>query len=120
MSFASKHNKGAIDWGIDTSEFAYLSRKECFDSNPEAVHVVRGLYINTKGNFGDHPVAICENSFIDLPDYLTNDVKEMLQDEEDINDIKAGKVGFKIEKFIDKKFKKECFGIKWVDVLPKE
>lgn len=116
MSFANRHNKGAIEWGIDTKDFSYVTRKECFDSNPDNVHRLFGLYINTKGNFGDHPVAICENAFIDFPDYMTDEVKEILQNPEDIADIKAGRVGFKIEKFIDKKFKKECYGIKWVDL----
>ena len=116
MSFATKHNKGAIDWGINTTDFQYVTREECYTSNPEGVHKLCGLYINTKGYYGDHPVAICENAFIDFPDYMTDEVKVILQSVEDIADIKAGKVGFKIEKFIDKKFKKTCYGVKWVDL----
>lgn len=116
MSFANRHNKGAIDWGIDTSDFKYVTRKECYEANPEGVHTLCGLYINTKGNYGDHPVAICENAFIDFPDYMTEEVKEILRNGEDVEDIRAGLVGFKIEKFIDKKFKKECYGVKWVDL----
>ena len=116
MSFANKHNKGGIDWGIDTSEFSFVTREEAYKANKDNVHKLRGLYINTKGNFGDHPVAICENAFIDFPDYLTDEVKEILKDQDDIDAIKAGKVGFKIEEFIDKKFKKTCYGIKWVDI----
>lgn len=119
MSFASKHNKGGIDWGIDTTDFSFLTREECYKNNPDCVHVMRGLYINTKGRFEDHPVAICENAFIDLPDYMTDECKEILTNQEDIADIKAGKVGFKIEEFKDKNFGKLCYGIKWVDVLEK-
>lgn len=116
MSFANRHNKGAIDWGIDTSDFSFVTREDAYKTNPENVHKLCGLYINTKGMFKDHPVAICENAFIDFPDYMTDDIKEILANSEDVADIKAGKVGFKIEEFIDKTFKKTCYGIKWVDL----
>ena len=116
MSFANKHNKGAIDWGVDTKDYPYISREEAFKTDKDKVYQLKGLYINKKGNFGDHPVAICEGFFIDLPDYMTDDVKEILASEDDINDIKSGIVGFKLEEFVDKKFKKTCYGVKWVDI----
>ena len=117
MSFAAKHNKGAIDWGVNTEGYSYISRAEAYKEKPEAVHTVKGLYINTKGNFGDHPVAICDGYFIDLPENLLDDVKAILKDEEDINNIKAGKVGFKIEEYQSEKFKKTCYGIRWSDIV---
>lgn len=116
MSFATKHNKGSIDWDIDTKEFSFVTREKAFKANPENVHILCGMYINTKGNFGDHPVAICENAFIDFPDYMLEECQEILKDDEDIADIKARKVGFKIQQFTDKKFKKTCYGIQWVDI----
>lgn len=116
MSFANRHNKGAIDWGIDTSDFSFVTREEAYKSNPDNVHKLFGLYINTKGKYKDHPVAICENAYIDFPDYMTEDIKEILASSEDVAEIKAGKVGFKIEEFQDKKFNKTCYGIKWVDL----
>lgn len=117
MSFAAKHNKGSIDWGVNTEGYGYISRAEAYKEKPEAVHTLKGLYINTKGNFGDHPVAICDGYFIDLPENLLDDVKEILKSEEDINDIKAGKVGFKIEEYQSEKFKKICYGIRWSDIV---
>lgn len=116
MSFASKHNKGAIDWGIDSNEFPFVKRDEAFKENAEAVHTLLGIYINTKGNFNDHPVAICDGYKVDLPDYMTEEVREILKSEEDVETIKAGKVGFKLEEYVDKKYKKTCYGVKWVDI----
>lgn len=116
MGFAAKHNKGAIDWGIESSEFPFMTREEAFKEKPEAVHSLLGIYINTKGKFGDHPVAICDGYKVDFPDYMTEDVREMLKDPEDIDLIKSGKVGFKLEEFTDKKYKKLCYGVKWVDL----
>ena len=116
MSFASKHNKGAIDWGVDSNDFPFVKREDAFKENQEAVHKVFGLYINTKGNFKDHPVAICDGYKLDLPDYMTEEVRDILKTPEDIEDIKAGKVGFTLQAFVDKKYKKLCYGVNWVDI----
>lgn len=116
MGFAAKHNKGSIDWNVNTEGFEFVTRENAYKDEPEKIWKLRGLYINTKGNFGDHPVAITDTCFIDFPDYMTDDVKEILKDQEDIDQILSGAVGFKIEQFVDKKFKKTCYGVKWVDV----
>jgi len=116
MSFANRHNKGGIDWEIDTKDFPFATREACYKKDPEAVYTLRGIYINTKGKFGDHPVAITDTMFIDFPDYMTDEVKEILKTAEDIEDIKAGKVGFVIQEFTDKNFGKLCYGISWKDL----
>lgn len=117
MGFAAKHNKCGIDWSVNTEGFEFVNRAAAFKENPDTVHTLKGLYINTKGNFGDHPVAICDGYFIDLPENLLDDVKEILKTEEDIDDIKAGKVGFIIQEYQSEKFKKTCYGIKWTDIV---
>lgn len=117
MGFAAKYNKGGIDWEIDTEGFEFIQRGAAYKEKSDAVHTVRGLYINTKGNYGDHPVAICDGYFIDLPENILDDVKEILKSEEDIQTIKEGKVGFKIEEYYSEKFKKTCYGIRWVDLV---
>lgn len=117
MGFAAKHNRGGIDWEVNTEGFEFVNRANAYKEEPDAVHTVKGLYINKKGNFGDHPVAICDGYFLDLPENLLDDVKEILHSEEDIQEIKSGKVGFKIEEYQSEKFKKTCYGIRWVDIV---
>ena len=116
MGFAAKHNKGSSDWGIDSNDFPFMKRNEVYKKDPEKVHKLLGIYINSKGNYDPHPVAISEGYKVDLPDYMTEDVREILKDEEDIANIKSGKVGFKLEEYTDKKYKKLCYGVKWVDI----
>lgn len=116
MSFASRHNKGAIDWGVDSNEFPFVDRKDLLKEKAEAVHTVLGLYINTKGNFNDHPVAICDGYKVDFPDFMTDEIREILKNQEEIEEIKAGKVGFTLYGYIDNKYKKNCVGVKWVDI----
>lgn len=116
MSFAKRHNKGGIDWGINTDGFEYMTREKLYKAGKNNLYTLRGLYINKKGKFGDHPVAITDNCFIDFPDYMTDEVKAILASEEDVNDILAGKVGFTIQEFIDKTFGRTCYGISWEDI----
>lgn len=117
MSFATRHNKGGIDWGINTDGFEYMTRDKLYKEAPDNIYTLRGIYINKKGRFGDHPVAITDNCFIDFPDYMTDECIDIMKSEEDVADIKAGKVGFKIQEFTDKNFGKLCYGIGWEDIL---
>ena len=119
MSFANRHNKGGVDWKINdlkTESFQFWKREECFKEDPKKVYKLRGIYINKKGKFGDHPVAILDDSFMDFPDYMTDEVKEIITTQADINDIIAGKVGFTLEEYTDKNFGRQCIGVKWVDL----
>ena len=119
MSFANRHNKGGIDWKIGdlkTDSFQFWKREECYKEAPDKTYKLRGIYINKKGKFGDHPVAILDDRFMDFPDYMTDEVKEILTSEEDIADIIAGRVGFTLEQYTDKNFGRECVGVRWVDL----
>jgi hypothetical protein len=62
-------------------------------------------------------IIIKDEMLVDLPAHLTEDVKAILQDAEVIEGIKAGKVGIQIEEYEQKKYKKTCYGIKWVEAL---
>ena len=53
---------------------------------------------------------------VDLPAHLTEDVKLMLQDQEVVEAIKNNKVGFIVQEYEQKKYKKLCYGVKWEDI----
>lgn len=79
--------------------------------------ILRGLYINTKGNFGEEPVAMTDNAYVNLPKHLANDVSNMMADEEFITAVNEGKVGFKVRSYEDTKFGKgTCYSVEWVDL----
>lgn len=119
MSFASRHNKGSI-FNCNTEGFEYYSLKELYGNDgPDQVYKVQGIYINRKSEYGDAPVAILNECFANLPQHLLVECEDLLKSQEDIEDIKAGKVGFKIEPYQkeNKKGKLETFyGIQWVDL----
>ena len=119
MSFADRHNKGGVLFDIDIKDFKFVTLKELYEKDKgNTVFGIEGLYINSKSKYGDHPVAICvtDRTLVDLPSHLTEEVKEILKTPGDVELIKSGKVGFHVETYIDKKFGRECYGIKWEDM----
>ena len=121
MSFAERHKKGTIDWGIDTDNFEYFSLKDLYEMNgPDQEYVVRGVYINKKKSeqqlkdYGVTPVAILEDKLLNLPNHMAAEVEEMLTNEEDIADIKAGKAVFKIRPY--ESHGKTCYSPDWQEV----
>lgn len=119
MSFLDKYNKGGVTFDIDISGFTFIDLKSLYKKAPQGeVFGIDGMYINKKSSYGDHPVAILgkEELLVDLPSHLTEVVKDMLKDEEIVDGIRAGKVGFTIEEYEQKKFKKTCYGIKWKEI----
>lgn len=117
MSFANRHNKGS-KFNIDTDGWDYKKLSDLYDDDSDAIHVVQGLYINKKSQYGAAPVAICEGYCVNLPGHLTEEVEDILASADDVSDIKAGKVGFSIytyDKMVGKK-NKVCYSINWEDL----
>ena len=118
MSFANKYNKGNIIFDIDITDFSFMKLSDIYTSYGKNVIKVDGLYINKKGKFDPHPVAINieEKMLIDLPEHMTETVEEILKDGESISLIIRGCVGLRATKYIDKKYKKICYSAEWVDL----
>lgn len=118
MSFANKYNKGNIIFDIDITDFSFMKLSDVYTSYGKNVIQVDGLYINKKGKFNPHPVAINieEKMLIDLPEHMTETVEDILKDGESISLIKRGCVGLCATKYKDKKYNKTCYSVEWVDL----
>ena len=118
MSFAQKYNKGNIVFDIDITNFSFMKLSDIYTNYGKNVVKVDGLYINKKGKFNPHPVAINieEKMLIDLPEHMTETVEEILKDSESISLIKKGYVGLRAQRYTDKKYKKTCYSAEWVDL----
>ena len=122
MGLMNKFNKGGVNFDISIDGFKFLNLKDLWgqlaDNEKDHIFGVDGLYINKKSSFGDHPVAILGELglLVDLPGHTTEEVTEILKDAEVVQAIKDGKVGFTIQQYQDKKFKKTCYGIHWEDI----
>lgn len=119
MGFADKYNKGNIIFDIDIKEFSFMDGNGFIAKYGEKVPVkINGLYINRKGMYEDHPVAILEKErlLLDLPSHMTDVVETILDDEESINLIKKGFVGVMAHRYVDTKYHKNCVGFEWCDL----
>ena len=116
-SFASKFNKTTFD--IDTTDFQYTKLADIFNSENEGgkdvVHKINGLYIH-KTQLGDCPVIIDKENkrLMNLPSHTAETVREILADEEAVQTIKDGKVGYTIYEY--ESHGKKCYSISFVDL----
>ena len=118
MGLMDKFNKGGVKFEVNIEGFTFVSLEDLYKKDHFLIYPIDGLYINKKSAFGDHPVAICvkDEMLVDLPGHETETVKEILNDNDTVEAIKAGKVGFSIQQYEQKKYKKICYGIHWEDI----
>lgn len=117
-SFAKRFNKEKI-FNIVCTDFPYYSLEEIYQ-NDDKVYPVRGIYPNKKSLYGPAYVLATDEFYVNLPDHLNDDCADILKDRVAITDINRKVVGFKIYKYIQKKYNKECYSITWVDVDPSD
>ena len=118
MSFAEKYNKVNTIFDIDIKDFDFMDGYDFIAKYGNNIVKIDGLYINKKGMYNDHPVAILvdEKKLLDLTSHMKNIVNEILSDAESISLIKKGSVGVKAREYIDKKYHKNCVGFDWCDL----
>lgn len=114
MSFASKFNK-SVDFGIDTKGFTYVKLSDLYAQDSKQTIKIDGLFIN-KGKIETQPVFISADrkQLINIPSHMTETAREILSDDDAVNDIKNGKVGFTIYEY--ESHNKKCYGVKFADL----
>lgn len=135
FSFANSYNTKKI-FDIDTSDFEYCSLEELFEENASEQPLINddgeatgeteltcteqfkiyGLYINDKSMFDPQPIVALEDRYVNLPAHLYKTACEILNNPRAIDAIRKGHVGFTIEKYYQKRHKKDCYSINWVDM----
>lgn len=122
MGLMSKFNNANAFMDIDTTNFNYVSLKDLKKEMGNKPYTIKGLFVNGKGKFGDEAVAIGDHVLINLPHYVVDDVKEMLQDSVVIDAIKQGRVGIKVHEYTNSFSKqkdgtiKKFYSVEWVDL----
>lgn len=127
MSVLSKYNKGSLfNFKMDPEmemEFIKLGELDL-----KKRYVVLMLYINTKGQYKDHPVAVAHPEgdadalmMVDLPEHLTETVREMVTDQEIAERANNSKLAFEIRTYEyeageKKKVKKTGYSVQWVEI----
>ncbi len=116
----TNYNKGSnFNVNFDGREFVKL--ETLYNSAPQAVYRLSGLFINNKSKYGPRPYAageafnsegqIIDQFLVDLPMHMLEQVQQMLQDNEVIEEINAGIAGFSVRTYFSKTFNKDCYSI---------
>lgn len=90
----------------------------------DKINLVKGCWINSKSKFGEHPVLMIvaevekENLLFNLscPQNLTPTIKAILECPELVQGINEGKCGVRVYQYHAKKYNKDCYGVKFVDL----
>lgn len=97
--------------------FEYYSLRQLYENNgADSVYRVLALFINDRGSYGDQPLALTPHYYVNLPQHLLDDVMKIMHDQDAIDQINAGRAGFKIRTYTSNKYKKNCYSIEWVDL----
>lgn len=114
MGLANRFNKGnKIDWNYDTKDFEFKAPSEMVLDKVYAMH---GCFTTPDNGYGVGGVIICDDFLMNVPASYVDTVKEVLADEEAVEQIKAGKLGFKVGTYTSKKFKRTGYSIEFVDM----
>lgn len=114
--FADKYNKTFAEFEFEPGEdFPFCSLKNLYNGKKgDNKYIVLGMYINKKSKFGDAPVIVSEECFINLPKHLLDTVKEMLEDKELVAAINKREFGIEVYEYETNG--KTCYSVNWVDM----
>lgn len=123
FSFSKKFNTEKL-FNIETEDFEYMSLEDLAKASENCeeppVFVIRGIYINRKSLYDPSPVVALDDCYVNLPSHLLPACEEMLHDRLAVDAINAGSCGFRIEKYFQKRYQRECYSVEWVDILPEK
>lgn len=85
-----------------------------YNGDVSRVTVVRALYINHKSKFGDAPCLVTDFEIVNLPKFLTDDIKAIIADDEIVDDINSGRVGFTIRPY--EKDGRTFYSVDWIEL----
>ena len=125
VSFSKRFNTEKL-FNIDTTDFEYHSLEELavqqgdepeFADEPGfGVYVVRGIYINKKSLYDPSPVIALDDCYVNFPAHLLEVCQEMISDRAVVDAINEGHCGFRVTKYHQKRYNKDCYSVEWVDL----
>lgn len=117
MGIASKYNKVVNKFNANTEGFAYFKLSELFEENgADHVYPITSMFISHKGKFGDSAVVSTDECFANFPNHMVETIKDMINDDECVDAINNGKLGFTIYQYTDNTFGKICYAPDFVDI----
>lgn len=116
MSFARKFNASNV-FEINTDGMPFCKLSALYNKHGKnAIFEIGGFFISQGGTYGPTPVIITPNVLVNLPNHLLETVRNIISDDEAIETVKQGLVGFKVREYQTKDTNKTCYSITFVDI----
>lgn len=115
-SLALQLNKGHGNnpFKVDATKFDFINLESLYNKDGEnASYKLLGVYINKKGRFGDEPVAIIDGFKVNLPKHLLEDVQLILDNDDMVQAVIDGHLGFEVEPYENARGK--FYSVHWID-----
>lgn len=115
MGIANKYNRQGSRFTAEIPEdLPFMKLSELGES--DTPFIILTMWINTKGKFGAHPVIATPSGLVDFPNSMTETVKEMIADDEVIEAVNAGKLGFTVRKYHTNRYNRDAYTADFVDL----
>lgn len=116
MGIANKYNRtGSNRFTAELPEnLPFMKLSELGETSTPLIII--SMWINTKGKFGEHPVVATPEKLVDFPNSMTDTVKEMIKDNEVIEAVNNGKLGFTVRKYHSNRYNRDAYTADFVDL----
>ena len=112
----TKYNKTGSKFTTNISENSkYINLEKLYNDYGKKIHKIYMFYINKKSKYGEHVVVYTGDWLVDIPQHMTETFKQIYNDDETIDDINNGRVGFSVVPYT--KNHKQCYSIEFVDIF---
>ena len=116
MSFANRFNteKTRFEYQAPDNTPFFKPAELVAKNDIDKVYTLKACYVNKKGLYGNEPVLITENEFVNAPSHMAETISQVLKDDNAIKLVNLNKVGFRFYEY-ENKYGQQ-FGIEWVDL----
>uniref|UniRef100_A0AB39U1S7 Single stranded DNA-binding protein n=1 Tax=Staphylococcus phage vB_SauP_PSK TaxID=3240362 RepID=A0AB39U1S7_9CAUD len=103
----SRHQNTLARFEFEEKEREFIKLSELVEKyGMKKEYIVRALFTNNESKFGEQGVIVTDDYNVNLPNHLTDTIKDMRQDEDVVDIINAGEVQFTIYEYENKKGQK--------------
>ncbi|AAX90667.1 hypothetical protein SPV66_ORF016 [Staphylococcus phage 66] len=103
----SRHQNTLARFEFEEKEREFIKLSELVEKyGMKKEYIVRALFTNKESKFGEQGVIVTDDYNVNLPNHLTDLIKEMRADEDVVDIINAGEVQFTIYEYENKKGQK--------------
>ncbi|EZV76690.1 hypothetical protein [Staphylococcus aureus] len=103
----SRHQNTLARFEFEEKEREFIKLSELVEKyGMKKEYIVRALFTNKESKFGEQGVIVTDDYNVNLPNHLTDTIKDMRQDEDVVDIINAGHVQFTIYEYENKKGQK--------------